>query len=201
MKKSEILGFMLVLILVPITSLSMLAEHTSIAEGASKSTTNSDGLDGMTHIFGRAFGNNGNTFSAFVECSAGEYLSFDKGSLISFSSVLINEEHQKMHDDFYYDTAVGTWQIEYGTTEDDRLLYQGGSIIGTSFQGSSYVLYGVETRDDICETEGEDIIIESECANNTPVKYLNSIGDRSGSTAPPDFTRVYHFFSSEVTCR
>jgi hypothetical protein len=201
MKKSEIGGSILVLILIPISSLSMLAEYPSIAEGDTKSTTNSDGLSGMSHIFGKAFGNNGNAFSAFVECSAGKYQSFDKGSLISFSSILTNEAQQKMQGHLYFDTAVGAWQIEYGKSDDDQLLYQGGSIIGTSFQGSSYLLYGVETRDDVCGTEGEDITIESECTNNTPVKYLNSIGDSSGSTVPPDFTRVYHFFSSEVTCK
>lgn len=194
----SIIGFVLLLVY---PSLPMHTEQAVTAQGPDRSTTASADSNSITHIYGRGFGNNGNSFSAFIECSDGKYLSFDKGSLISFSSDLSRTAHQDKYDQYYDDNAVGTWQIEYGTTQFDRLLFQGGRITGMSLQGNSYLLYGVETHDDICGTENERIVIESECIDNTPIKYLNSVGDRSGSTTPPDYAKVYQFFGSEITCR
>ena len=118
--------------------------------------------------------------------------------MISFS-VDLNRTAQ--YDQYNDDNAIGKWQIEYGTTLFQRLLFQGGNITSMSLQGNPYLLYGVETRDDVCGTEYERIVIEFECIENTPIKYLSSVGDRSGSTTPPDHAKVYQFFSSEVTCR
>ena len=179
----------------------MHTEQAVTAKGPDRLTNASADSNSITHIYGRGFGNNGNSFSAFIECSDGKYLSFDKGSLISFSSALSGTAHQDKHDQYHDDNAVGKWQIEYGTTRFDRSLFQGGSITGMSLQGNSYLFYGFETRDDVYGTENERISIESECIDNTPIKYLNSVGDRSGSTTPPDYTKVYQFFSSEITCR
>jgi hypothetical protein len=155
----------------------------------------------VTQIFGRGYGNNGNSFSAFSECVDGKSLSFDKGSLISFSVDLNRTAHHDKYDQYYDDNAVGKWQIEYGSSLFQQLLYQEGTITRMSLQGNPYFLFGVETRDDVCGTEYERIVIELECVDNTPIKYLNSVGDRSGSTTPPDYAKVYQFFSSEITCR
>lgn len=191
-----IIGFLL-FILSPFVFIS--TEQAADAQGVLGIPVPSASPNSVTSIYGKGFGNNGNSFSAFVECSDGKYFSFEKGSLITFSSGRPSEAPQD-NDQFYDDSAIGTWQIEYGTIEFDHFLYQGGIITGMSLQGGSYLLYGVETQDDICGTENERIIIETECIDDTPIKYLNSVGDRSGSTTPPDYAKVYQFFSAEVTC-
>jgi hypothetical protein len=132
----------------------------------------------VTQIFGRGFGNNGNSFSAFSECVDGKSFSFDKGSLISFSVDLNRTAHHDKYDQYLDDdNAIGKWQIEYGSSQFQQFLYQEGIITRMSLQGNPYFLYGVETRDDVCGTEYERIVIELECIDNTPIKYLNSVGD------------------------
>ena len=197
-KFEKVMSVVCVVLLLIYPSMSFHTEQVVTAQGHDRLSIALADITNTTQIIGRGFGNNGNSFSAFIECSDGKYFSFDKGSLISFS-VDLNRTAQ--YDQYNDDNAIGKWQIEYGTTLFQRLLFQGGNITSMSLQGNPYLLYGVETRDDVCGTEYERIVIEFECIENTPIKYLSSVGDRSGSTTPPDHAKVYQFFSSEVTCR
>jgi hypothetical protein len=149
-----------------------------------------------SQIDGMGFGNSGNRFSSFVECLHGKQISFDGGSMITFSAMLsINQQHEANKHN-----ANGTWHIEYRTSLNDQLLYQEGIITSLDFEEKSYLLYGTETRDDVCGTINDRIVIETWCLDNTPIKYDNFAGDKPGSFAPPDYIKIYHFFSSKVSC-
>jgi hypothetical protein len=201
MERFKVVSVVYFVLLLIYPSLSIREEQVVTAQGHNLSSIASADINPITQINGRGFGNNGNSFSAFIECSDGKYFTFDKGSLISFSVDLNRTTHQDKYNQYYDDNAIGKWQIEYGTTQFPRLLFQEGSITRMSLQGNPYILYGVETRDDVCGTKYERIVIELECIDNTSIKYLNSVGDRSGSTTPPDYAKAYQFFSSEITCR
>jgi hypothetical protein len=187
------------LFIFPLFSISLQQAGASIPLGPPTVSTQIDGI---------GFGNSGNRFSAFVECSNGKHISFDGGSMLTFSAILsINKQQEKQHEPSTNNiglndkhNAIGTWQIEYRTTLNDQLLYQEGIITSMDFEEKSYLLYGTETHDDVCGTINERIVIEAWCLDNIPIKYLNFAGDKSGSTAPPDYLKVYRFFSSKVSC-
>ncbi|MGA6991114.1 MAG: hypothetical protein WBX81_11895, partial [Nitrososphaeraceae archaeon] len=116
--------------------MSFHTEQVVTAQGHDRLSFALADITNTTQIIGRGFGNNGNSFSAFIECSDGKYFSFDKGSLISFS-VDLNRTAQ--YDQYNDDNAIGKWQIEYGTTLFQRLLFQGGNITSMSLQGNPYL--------------------------------------------------------------
>ncbi len=63
-----------------------------------------------------------------------------------------------------------------------------------------YTIVGNEVRDDVCKDVGSSVILSGKCANNGPIQFLTSNGEKIGSTTPPMGDKVYHVFGSVVNC-
>ena len=82
-KFEKVMSVLCVVLLLIYPSVSFHTEQVVTAQSHDSVTIASADITNTTQIIGRGFGNNGNSFSAFIECSDGKYFSFDKGSLIS----------------------------------------------------------------------------------------------------------------------
>jgi hypothetical protein len=92
--------------------------------------------------------------------------------------------------------------IEYksGDISGFNMLFIGGFITNGNLTGNHYSLRGVETVDTVCREPPTPIVLTGECGENKDVNYQFANGEKTGSTVPPDGSKVYYLFGTVVHC-
>jgi len=154
------------------------------------------------NVRGESFGNNGNRFGSFIECSHEEQglrRYFPGGVDLKFSAKILGDNQS---------SATGFWRLSfhaYGTTNaiaKNGTFYSGQVLGGNddASRGATFTLGGVEITDEICGGISKNVIIKASCSEAAPVFYSELDGDKVGSKTPPEGNAIYYLFGNNVTC-
>ena len=158
---------------------------------------------GDLNVRGESFGNNGNRFGSFVECSHDEQglrKYFPGGVHLKFSAKILDDNQS---------SATGFWQLffhTYGTINaitKNGTFYSGqvlGGGIEDASRGVTFTLGGIEITDEICGGTSKNVIIKASCSEAAPVFYSELDGDKVGSKTPPEGNAIYYLFGNNITC-
>jgi hypothetical protein len=158
---------------------------------------------GNLNVRGESFGNNGNRFGSFIECSHDEQGSrryFPGGVHLKFSANILDDNQFN---------ATGIWQLSlhpYGTTNAiiKNGTFYSGQVLGggneDASRGVTFTLGGIEITDEICGGISKNVIIKASCSEAAPVFYSELDGDKVGSKTPPEGSTIYYLFGNNVTC-
>lgn len=157
---------------------------------------------GDLNVRGKSFGNNGNRFGSFVECShddRGLRKYFPGGVHLKFSAKILDDIQS---------SATGFWRLffhAYGTTNaiTKNGTFYSGQVLGgneDASRGVTFTLAGIEITDEICGGISKNVIIKTSCSEAAPVFYSELDGDKIGSKTPPEGNAIYYLFGNNVTC-
>jgi hypothetical protein len=158
---------------------------------------------GDLNVRGESFGNNGNRFGSFVECSHDEQglrRYFPGGVHLKFSAKILDDNQS---------SATGFRQLffhAYGTTNaiTKNGTFYSGQVIGgeneNASRGVTFTLGGIEITDEICGGTSKNVIIKASCSEAAPVFYSEFDGDKVGSKTPPEGNAIYYLFGNNITC-
>ncbi len=155
------------------------------------------------NVRGESFGNNGNRFGSFIECSHEEQglRRYSPGGVhLKFSAKILDDNQS---------SATGFWQLffhAYGTTNaiTKNGTFYSGQVLGggneDAHRGVTFTLGGIEISDEICGGVSKNVIIKASCSEAAPVFYSELDGDKVGSKTPPEGNAIYYLFGNNVTC-
>jgi hypothetical protein len=157
---------------------------------------------GNLNVRGESFGNNGNRFGSFIECSHDEQdlkRYFPGGVRLKFSANILDDNQSG---------ATGFWQLSvhpFGTANaiTKNGTFYSGQVLGGSddaSRGVTFTLGGIEITDEICGGISKNVIIKASCSEAAPVFYSELDGDKVGSKTPPEGNAIYYLFGNNVTC-
>ena len=147
-------------------------------------------------ISGTGYGNNGERFGSFINCSGTDKVHYFKGSTIHFETSLSDNSAVGKNSG----TSLGSWVIEFIAEDSQSPVRIGGQIIESNLDHNTYTLLGEKTFDSVCNNIGNTITLTGGCGENTRIWYSDSNNEKVGSITPPNGDKAFYLSGSEVNC-